>query len=210
MTLIRILILLLICTPSHAAIEWLVPTGEATGVWTVGAYTDIDECDTSPTCTPNDTDKITTATKNDDHAGIMSDLVTADSDDTYNSITVYGRSQLTGTPGNETVEYSIIDGAVETHIFDGGSNGSFVTDNSGALTTTGGGAWTFTALNAITYNIDANFSGGESVTNWEVSVFYVAVDYTAVAGSTQVFYVTKKEWDVKDFFDGMPDIITID
>jgi len=179
-----ILIFLLITSPCWGATEWLYPTSE-TATWaTSGAYTDIDECTSDP-CTPNDGDIIATTARNDDHNGALSDLVTADADDTYNSVTLYVRTQLTGTPGNEFVRYSIANGEVETHIFQSGSNGSWTTDNSGAINTTGGSAWTYATINAATYLIEAAASGGEAVTQWQCSAYWVVVDYTAVEGSAR-------------------------
>lgn len=183
MTLIRILILLLLCSPAWGATEFVFPT--AGSGFDTGDHDDIDECDTAPTCTPDDGTLMSTNKKGETMTGgTFSDLVTADADDTYNSVTVFLRSDMTGTAGNETVDLRVTDGTDLTTI--SGNNGTPATDDSGAITVYN----SFAEINALTFEVEAIANGAESVTLWRAQTVYISVDYTAVEGASQVFYVT--------------------
>ena len=173
--LIKILIiLLLLCNLAWADTEIIVPTSDDSG-WDNGHYTEIDEGST-----PNDGDLISEATKSTAITGSLSDLVTADADDTYNYIIIHGRSDMTGTPNDEYVEFKITDG-VDTNTLNGGNNASFITDSSGQITNHN----SYAEINALTYTITSKAIGGESVTLWRCSDFWIEVNYTPVEASSR-------------------------
>ena len=119
----KLLILYIICfawsTTCYAATEYIFPTDDDSG-WDTGTFDDYN----SAHLVDDDTGFTAEATKNINMTGAMSDLATADADDTYNFVKIHCRSELTPTVGNEFVRCSILDG-VDTSDFDGGSNASF-------------------------------------------------------------------------------------
>jgi len=165
-----LIIFMLIATPCFADKEIIVPTSDDAG-WDTGSYTDIDEGST-----PNDGDLISENTKAIAITGTLSDLVTADSNDTYNYIILYSRTDMTGTPNNEYVQTVIYDGTDTTTLV-GGNNASFTTDDTGQIVVHN----SFTEINALTYTITSIAIGGESVTLWRCSDMWIEVDYTPVA-----------------------------
>ena len=190
----RVLVLLttisLICSPCWADTEYIFPTSDDSG-WDTGTFDDYN----SAHLVDDDTGFTAEATKNVNMTGAMSDLLTADADDTYNFVKIHCRSMLTPTVGNEFVRCSILDG-VDTSDFDGSSNAAFATDISGELTVHN----SFAEINALTYILRTLFSGAESVGDWRVSEFHVEVDYTPVVGGTRRIFQSGKLFKIIDWF----------
>lgn len=168
-----VFIFLLICSPAYSATEELVPTSTQLNTWDTGSHLDIDDGSSPDDGTVMSTDKAGELTL----TGGFSDLVTADSNDTYNSVTVYLRSDMTGTANDETVTLDFSDGTDTVQV---SGNNSTPADDSADGTTEFAN---FTDLNALTWVLTAVKSGPESVTLWRAQNVYVLVDYTAVAAS---------------------------
>ena len=171
-----ILIILFLASPCFADTEYIYPSSD-NGGWDAGTYDSIND----PAASPNDSDLIYETTKSISITGTMTDLATADANDTYNYIIIHGRSQLTGTPGNETVDFVVAQGA-ESSTLTSGSNASWTTDNSVQITTHN----SYAEINALAYTITSKASGAESVDQWQVSQFYVEVNYTPVTTARRI------------------------
>lgn len=159
----------LLISVSFADTEILVPTSDDGG-WDNGTYAEIDEGST-----PNDADLISENGKNQVITGNISNLVTADADDTYNYIILHSRTDMTGTPNDEYVRTVIFDGT-DTTTLNGGNNASFTTDSTGQITVHN----SFAEINALTFTITAMAIGGETVTLWRCSDMWIEVNYTVV------------------------------
>ncbi len=173
--LLLILLLLSVASPALADKDYLYPVTSFSQADWVGLYTYIDDTQGSPI----DGDYVYVATKNKESATNPLTNTIVGASDTINYIIIHLRSQLTGTPGNEYVRATLTYVA-ETEVFEGGSNASWATDSTGQLTDFGiiPTALSVTLLDALTYTFRAGASGGSAVTQWQVSSFYVEVDYT--------------------------------